>query len=555
MARLHRVLLTFSLVLAPATSAWAATYTVGPSGRQYTQLSTLFNSVNLAPGDIVLVDGNATYSGGVVVGSDDSGTVASPVTIRWTRAAGQSRPLLSGGTHTIKFEQSSNVVFEGFDVTAGSSTCIFNEADGTVVRDVLVRDCPSHGILGADQNSGSFTLEYSEVRGAGLGTTRHSIYMQNDQVVYPDAVLRVRYNYIHSGNGGILMRSRYTRSEVYYNWFEGSTNEEVEFIGPDCEAQKPGWTANLRREDTDFVGNVVVHTSGWRNAIRMGGDLVGRSQGRVRLVNNTVIFAGTGTGIHNAVDVRLGAESLEMHNNVIHRVNSGTLQAVYELPASEAGQPYACSPQSREPWSSGRKVAGSNNWVKSGAGLVPSEWSSTHTGATPGVADIAARNLRPVAGSMLIDAANASPTTPAAFPFPSPLLLPAYEPPPRVKATNGAASARAVVGARLDIGALEQAGTGSSAPIQREGSQPLLPPGTGTNALGTPPAQSSPATSAAATPSATTFERGAMRSKSQRDAALAWRLAAANTSPFALLSLPFGSLLALLGLGSMVASP
>lgn len=554
MARFHRVLLTRILfaacALAPA-GAFAATYTVGPSGRQYAQLTSLLNSVDLAPGDIVLVDGNATYSGGAVVGDDDSGTPANPVTIRWTRAAGQSRPVLSGGTHGIKFEQSSNVLFEGFEVTGGSSTCIFNEADGTVVRDVLVRDCPSHGILGADQNSGSFTLEYSEVRGAGSGTTRHSIYMQNDQMVYPDAVLRLRYNYIHDGNGGILMRTRYTRSEIYYNWFEASTNEEVEFIGPDCEAQKAGWTANLRREDTDFVGNVVVHTSTWRNAIRMGGDLVGRSQGRVRLFNNTVVFAGTGTGIHNAVDVRLGAESLEMHNNVIHRVNSGTLQAVYELPASEAAQPYACSPQSREPWSSGRKVAGSNNWVKSGAGLVPAEWSSTHTGASPGLADIAARNLRPVAGSLLIDAANASPTTPAAFPFPSPLLLPAYEPPLRVRPTLGAASARAVVGARLDIGALEQAGGGSSAPIPREGSQPLLPPGTGGNAQPVP-------TAAASTPaSSTTTTRASGRNGSRSSAVRAWRLAAtasSRSSPFALFALPFGPLLALLGFGPMAVS-
>ena len=35
--------------------ALAATYTVGPSGRQYTQLSTLVDSVDLEPGDRILV--------------------------------------------------------------------------------------------------------------------------------------------------------------------------------------------------------------------------------------------------------------------------------------------------------------------------------------------------------------------------------------------------------------------------------------------------------------------------------------------------------------------
>ena len=470
----------FALCLAALCgTAHAATYTVGPSGRQYTQLSTLVSNVNLQPGDVVLVDGNATYSGGIVVDEDDSGASGSPVTIRWTRASGQSRPLLSGGQHTIKFEQANYIVFEGFDVTGGSSSCIFNEAHGTVVRDVLVRNCPSHGILGADQNSGSFTLEYSEVRNSGSGTMRHSIYMQNDQMVYPDAVFRMRYNYVHSGTGGILMRTRYTRSEIYYNWFEGSTNEEIDFMGPDCEAQKPGWTANLRREDADFVGNVVVHTSNWRNAIRMGGDLSGRSQGRVRLVNNTIIFDSPGTNVANAVDVRLGAESLEMHNNVIHRVGSSQLQAVYELPASEAGEPYACSPQSREPWSSGRKVAGSNNWVESGAARVPPEWTSTYSGTDPGLAAIATRNLRPGAGSPLVDRGNAQPATPSAFPFPSPLLLPTIEPPSRVKLNINGQTARTVGGARIDIGAYEL--PGASSPIPRNGSQPLLPPNSKTS--------------------------------------------------------------------------
>lgn len=453
--------------LVPATLP-AATYTVGPSGRQYTQLTTLVDSVDLAPGDIVLVDGNATYNGGIVVGDDDSGASGNPVTIRWTRAAGETRPLLQGGSSTIKFEQSHFVTLEGFDITGGSFACVFNEANGTLVRDVLVRDCPSHGILGADQNSGSFTLEYSEVRGSGSGTTRHSMYMQNDQVLYPDAVFRMRYNYVHDGNGGILMRTRYSRSEIYYNWFESSTNEEVEFIGPDCEAQKASWTPDLVREDTDFVGNVIIHTSTWRNAIRTGGDLVGRNQGRVRLVNNTIIFDRPGTA--NAVRVQLGTDSVEMHNNVIHQTGSSVPNVLEEN--YDVATPY-CAPFDTDPWSSGRKVAGSNNWVKSGSNMVPPEWTATRSGADPGFEHLANRRLRPSAASPLADGGNGQPQTPGAFPFPSPLLLPAFDPPQRVKSGLNVRHARAVVGARIDIGALEQAGSGA---IPRNGSRPLLPP-------------------------------------------------------------------------------
>ncbi|WP_119717771.1 right-handed parallel beta-helix repeat-containing protein [Cognatilysobacter tabacisoli] len=472
------VLAAFALV---PSSAFAATYTVGPTGRQYTQLSIALASLNLEPGDIVLVDGNATYTGGIVVGSEDDGAAGNPVTIRWNRAAGATRPLLSGGQHTIKFEQSNHVVFEGFDVTGGTSSCVFNEAHEVLVRDVLVRDCPSHGILGADQNSGSFTLEYSEVRRSGSGTTRHSMYMQNDQMVYPDAVFRMRFNYVHSGNGGILMRSRYTRSEVYYNWFEGSTNEEVEFIGPDCESQKAGWTADLRREDADFVGNVIVHTSNWRNAIRAGGDLVGRSQGRLRIANNTIIFDSPGTSVANAVDVRLGLESLEMHNNVIHRVGPSPLAALYELPASETAQPYACSPQSREPWVSGRKVAGSHNWIESGANAVPPEWVNTRQGADPQLASIAQRLLRPVAGSPLVNAGTNSPATPVAFPFTSPQRVAAFDPPLRAKMAIGDEHARLPQSHTVDIGALEETDIDDLVgPFILNGSSPLLPPSSAT---------------------------------------------------------------------------
>ncbi|MBP7657798.1 MAG: right-handed parallel beta-helix repeat-containing protein, partial [Pseudoxanthomonas sp.] len=400
---LSKPLLGLGLLAAVPLSAAAATYNVGP-GRQYTQLTTFFNSVNLAPGDIVEVDGNASYAGNIVVGDDDSGTQASPVTIRWRRVAGATRPLLSGGTHTIKFQQSNHIVFEGFEVTGGSSSCIFSEAHNATVRDVYVHDCPSHGILGADQNSGSFTLEYSEIARSGQGDRRHAIYMQSDEVAYPDTVFRMRYNYVHSATGGVLVRVRHQRAEIHYNWIEGSDLHEVELIGPDCETQKAGWTADLRREDAELVGNVIIHRSTSRsgNALRIGGDLNGRNQGRTRLVNNTILMDRSGTA--NAVLVQLGQGSLEMHNNVIYQPASGSApNIVRENPASNVDTPY-CGPQSREPWSDGRKVAGSNNWVQASAALVPAEWTGTLRGSDPMFTDLAQLNFRPRAGSPLLNA-------------------------------------------------------------------------------------------------------------------------------------------------------
>lgn len=460
------------LLLALSPAAMAATYNVGP-GQQYSQLSTLFNSVDLAPGDVVLVRGGATYNGGIVMGSNDSGSAANPVTVRWDGQGG-SRPRLQGGTHTIKFQQSNHVVLEGFEVTGGSNTCIFSEAHNVVVRNSLVRDCPGHGILGADLNSGSFTLEFSEVRDSGSGVYRHPIYMQSDQVAWPDAVFRMRFNYVHSGNGGSLVKNRHQRAEIHYNWFEGAEYQALELIGPDCETQRPGWTANLKREDADVVGNVIVQTSSWRNAIRMGGDLNGRSQGRVRLVNNTIIFDRSGTS--NAVLVQLGAESLEMHNNVVHQTGSGTLNIVAENPASSVDTP-VCGPTSREPWTSGRKVAGSNNWVPNNAVNVPGEWSGTLRGSDPQLTNIGQRSLRPRDGSPLVSAGNASPQAPSAFPFPSPLALPVFDPPMRAILAVGAQQARSY-GTRIDIGAFESANVAPPPPPprRRNGAQPLRPP-------------------------------------------------------------------------------
>ena len=453
-ARGKTAMLAACVARATAGHALATTYAVGPAGRQYAQLSTLFERVDLAPGDVVVVDGNATYSGGIVVGDDDGGSAGRPVTIRWSRGAGQQRPKLSGSVNTIKFEQSNHVVFEGFEVTGGSRSCIFSEAHDVTVRDAYVHDCPAHGILGADQNSGSFTLEYSEVARAGTGDTRHAIYMQSDELAYPGSVFRMRHNYVHDATGGVLVRVRHERAEIHYNWIEGSNLHEVELIGPDCEAQKPGWNANLRREDAELVGNVIIHDARSRsgNALRIGGDLNGRNQGRVRLVNNTILFRRGGAV--TAVLVQLGQGSLEMHNNVVYQAVPGTPAIVRENAASEVRTPF-CGPTGREPWANGRKVAGSRNWVQGKALWVPPEWRNTLRGGDPMFADAARRWLRPRVGSPLLGAGDKSPATPAAFPFPAALALPIAEPPLGRKPALGERRVRVVTSGRIAIGALE----------------------------------------------------------------------------------------------------
>lgn len=241
---LRPAMLLLILVAAPAG---AATYQVGPS-RPYTTLDALLDDVDLDAGDLVEVDGNATYPGNVTIEADDGGDPGNPVVFRGIRVAGQ-RPHISGGTNTVEFRQSDHVVFEGFEVTGGSSRCILQGAHDVTVRDSVIHACPAHGILGTDNYSGSFTLEYSEVYDAGNGTQQHALYMQSDEIAHPGSVFRMRHCYVHDGSGGNLLKSRHERSEIHYNWFEGAAYHELELIGPDEGTQQPGWTIDLVRED------------------------------------------------------------------------------------------------------------------------------------------------------------------------------------------------------------------------------------------------------------------------------------------------------------------
>src|SRR5262249_46637390 len=80
-----------TVVLAPP--ARAETYQVGP-GKPYASLAEVAGL--LGPGDLVEVDGDATYDG---VQLTQSGTSAQKITIRGIRVNGK-RPTFAGGTNT-----------------------------------------------------------------------------------------------------------------------------------------------------------------------------------------------------------------------------------------------------------------------------------------------------------------------------------------------------------------------------------------------------------------------------------------------------------------------
>jgi hypothetical protein len=429
---MKNLILTLVTIICFAGSAYATTYQVGPT-RPFPNLQAV--APVLAPGDVVEVDGNVTYAGDLIF--TNPGTDANKITIRGLRVNG-IRPIISGGANTIEFRLSDHYVFEGFDVTGGSFRCIYHHAHDITLRDAVVHDCPAHGILGADMDSGSLTMEYVEVYHCGSGTGEHPVYMATDEFAHPGSVFRMQYCYLHDQNGGNNIKSRAERNEIYYNWVSGGFYGEIELIGPDPHGNK-NVNTDTAREDSDVVGNVFQHvaTQGTRMA-RVGGDGTGYTNGRYRFVNNTFILRQGQTS--PAIEIFQGIESLEVHNNVFFRVGGAPIDKVVL--------------ETRVKWVSGRVSEGSNNWIPTGSALVPTAWTGTLSGTNPGFVSITTYDLRLASGSPLINAGDPAPASPPGHPFISPLFPPAYVPPLHTIQAVGTATPRAVNGV-IDIGAYE----------------------------------------------------------------------------------------------------
>ena len=203
------------LVLALPGLAHAETYRVGTSAAAgYRQLDDL---PTLMPGDIVELEGDTDYDGGIRF--EDQGSEAMPIIVRGV--GGGARPRIAGGTNTIE-AAGNHYVFENLDLSGGTSRCFFHHADDITIRDSVVHDCPRQGILGADNDSGSILLERVEVHHCGGGDRDHQIYMATDEVAYPGSVFRMQFCWIHDGNGGNNVKSRAERNEIYSNWIEGA---------------------------------------------------------------------------------------------------------------------------------------------------------------------------------------------------------------------------------------------------------------------------------------------------------------------------------------------
>jgi hypothetical protein len=413
------------------------TYTVNPG--------TGWGSIpgSLQPGDVVNVN-PGTYG---PVKFTRAGTAANPIIIQGIPDANGNRPVISGNLppddSTVMFASSHHMVFQGFEVTAGNRRCVYNQANNITMRNTVVRNCPEHGILGADFGSGTLVLEQVEVHHCGLGDFKHQVYIATDEESFPGSVFRMKYCYLHDGNGGHGVKSRAERNELYYNWIEGSAIHELELIGS-AEAEEP-----VAREDSDVVGNVIRKTTTGGHLIRIGGDGTGQSWGRYRFVNNTFIQAPSPNS-GSVLRLYDGVDSVEAHNNVFYRAGGGTMELVRTADAT-----------------GGYTIFGTRNWVPAGS-TIPTGWSNSFVGpGAPGFTNEASFDLRPASGSPLVDNGQSDPPTIVGKEFPSPLRVPMFEPPVR-SATQNPTAARRAGSDPIDIGAYEGAG-GPPVPCQLVG--------------------------------------------------------------------------------------
>jgi len=378
-------------ILLSALSAQAAQYAVGP-GESYKTLQAV--SKLLRPGDVVTVDGGATYPGGVTLAASGA-PGAGIITVTGRRVNGLL-PIISGmapGGNYVLRVFGSHYVIQGFDFTTSNDThamrCFYNVGDDVTLRDSVVHDCLCTGISGADA-SGSLTLDGVEVFHCGNGLYAHQIYVGSGLAQYPGALFRMRHCYIHDGSGGNNVKSRVTRNEIAYNWIEGAAFHDLDLVGPDPKANKGDAHC-----DADVIGNVLIASPGALGTIaRLGSDGTGESRGRYRFAYNTVIISSTSSAHFGALWFKGQVDSFAAWNNVFW---------------SDTGPISLSRMESKPP------ISGQGNWIPAGTANVP---PGIHAipGANPKFTNPAAGQYVPTAGSPLIGAGCVPPVAAAEIP-------------------------------------------------------------------------------------------------------------------------------------------
>jgi hypothetical protein len=172
----------------------------GTSPRRAWRTTARLNQVVLRPGDRVLLQGGATFSGGIMLDEHDSGTAAAPILItssgrgRATIDAGAGKGLYAHNTAGLRIE---NVNFAG----AGRAS---NDSNGIDIYTDLPGDRKLEHV------------QLQDVSVSGFGKNGVRIGGWNGRTGFRDVRL-VRVDASHNGNNGILVygQEMYANEQIY----------------------------------------------------------------------------------------------------------------------------------------------------------------------------------------------------------------------------------------------------------------------------------------------------------------------------------------------------
>ena len=282
------------------------------SDKRYKQVADVLPKVK--GGDTIILNANETFEPFEI--KNISGSRNKPITLTSNTKNASERPIITGAFDkygwTVAVRASHFWSFSNIKIADGK-VCFRNEAHGTKLENVLIRDCHI-GVMGTDRNSGSLTITHSEIFNSGGKPPGqkwgHAIYVASDQHAFPGSTFTLVNSYLHD-NKGNNVKSRFERSLIKRNWIEGGEDSQarylIELIGFDGAYDFNG-------QSHQVVENYLIHKSTSLGS-RVGGDGNSPSRGTMSFSDNVFIIESGFT--HSIVRTFQGLEAVSLTGNSV----------------------------------------------------------------------------------------------------------------------------------------------------------------------------------------------------------------------------------------------
>jgi hypothetical protein len=289
---------------------------------------------------------------------------------------------VSGGTHYVI----ESIVIQNCHASDDDSAGLryYNATSALEIKDVLFKD-NDNGLTGGTENSDA-TVEFCEFDGNGNLAASSSSPTHNAYIY--GGTFAMRYSYLHDPIQGQNLHCRAVSSTIEYNWFDRAKSYVGDLMTSDDYANHPSGTL---AQSMTLRGNVIIQTAAQQNDSQIFAVYNDEASGSpvsfsVTALYNTVVGAGGHAAFIHLSNADGTTMSATLHDNVV----SGTSVPVLVETASAA------------------TVAGTNNWIQTGAAATG--LTASVSGASPGFTNAGADDFTLAAGSACIGAADTSVT-------------------------------------------------------------------------------------------------------------------------------------------------